>query len=330
QIALEVNMLRNTVFISYPSEDIIIAGTINTAINSMPGNRLDVFLDRENMSSGQRIPDTIQTALRQTVYFVAVATNVSRRNFDWCGQELGFYQGSYDGPGRRETCLYHLSYPDLFAETHNFKVQSLILEHRDQFLDTLVPVEESAFYKFLNGVAELNAELHPPPSPPSYYREIPKWAEFHAKCITEAFFTALQTRVENTWYPQGRIHLSIQKGDFYKDPSVEIPADAEVTLSASMYNIFSTGVPDVIRPMLWGKFGQFLMDTAGSDILAKILADIAVSALPSRADAKGDYVYQAPNQLFYRVLLVKHSVYGNKSRELVFKFDPYFGQGAGR
>ena len=64
----------------------------------------------------------------------------------------------------------------------------------------------------------------------------------------------------------------------------------------------------------------FLKETAGSDILARIVSDIVISALPSKADAKNDYVYQAPDQNFYRVLLVKHSVYGNKRRELILNF----------
>jgi hypothetical protein len=85
-----------------------------------------------------------------------------------------------------------------------------------------------------------------------------------------------------------------------------------------MFNIFSTSVPDNIRPVRWEKFLEFLRDNTGNDILARIISDIAVSALPSRADAKGDYVYQAPNQLFYRVLLVRHSVYGNRRRDMVF------------
>jgi hypothetical protein len=309
---------RNTVFISYPIEDFTIAKSVNMAINAMPGNKLDVFLDQDHLSAGQRIPDTIQQALRKTIYFVAIGTNVLRRNFDWCGLELGFYQGSYDGSERRETCLYDLSFPDLFAETHNFRVKSLRVEHRDQFVDDAVPVNNSDIYNFLIGVADINAELHPPPDKVGYYNDIPAWADSHATSITEAFFTALQTRVENTWYPQGRLEFSIPKGDFYKDTPPDMPPDTTVTLSGSMYNIFSTGVPDNIRPMRLEKFLEFLRDNTGNDILARIILDIAVSALPSRADAKGDYIYQAPNQLFYRVLLVRHSVYGNRRRDMVF------------
>jgi hypothetical protein len=90
----EKTMTRNKVFISYPSEDGIIADSVSAAITKMPGNGLELFLDRIYIKGGARIPDTIRDALKQTVYFVAVGTDVKRRNFDWCGQELGFYQAS--------------------------------------------------------------------------------------------------------------------------------------------------------------------------------------------------------------------------------------------
>ena len=86
-------MARNTVFISYPSEDAVISTQIAGAILSMPENKLSVFLDRENIAGGERIHQTLQQALKETIYFVGVGTNVDRRNFDWCGQELGYYQG---------------------------------------------------------------------------------------------------------------------------------------------------------------------------------------------------------------------------------------------
>jgi hypothetical protein len=63
---------------------------------------------------------------------------------------------------------------------------------------------------------------------------------------------------------------------------------------------------------------HFLREYAGNDVLAGIINDVAISALPSKADAKGDHIYQAPNQLFYRVLLVKHSLYGNRRRDFTF------------
>jgi hypothetical protein len=291
--------------------------TINEAVLKMPEGRLATFLDRENIGGGETIPKRIRDALRETIYFIGVATNVSRRSFDWCGLELGFYQGSFDVPARREGCLYHLSYPQLFTNTKNFKVQSLAKEHRAQFVDSVVKVPDCEIYSFLKDLADLNAKLFPPQDPQTYYNAIPKWCEEYAKIITNAFFATLQTRVEDAWYPQGRINISVENGDFFKT-SKEFPADVEVLLSPTAYNIFSVGIPDAIRPMNWEAFKLLLQGAAGNDILSKILSDVALSALPSKADAKGDSVYQAPNLLFYRVLLVKHSLYGSKRREFTF------------
>jgi hypothetical protein len=127
----------------------------------------------------------------------------------------------------------------------------------------------------------------------------------------------LQTRIKNTWYPQARLELVIKQGEFYKADFPTIPEDAEITLSASFYNIFALAVPTPIKKLSWSSFIELVKESTGSDILAKIVSDIVVSALPAKANAKNDFVFQAPNGMFYRVLLVMHSVYGNKRRDLV-------------
>jgi hypothetical protein len=91
---------------------------------------LRYFLDRIYIKGGARIPDTIRDALKQTIYFVAIGTNVARRNFDWCGQELGFYQASHpDDNDRLETCLYDKTISELFVERKSYKAQSLKQNH---------------------------------------------------------------------------------------------------------------------------------------------------------------------------------------------------------
>jgi hypothetical protein len=310
-------MNRNRVFISYPSDDFRIASAINEAVVRLPEGRLDTFLDKENIGGGEPIPQKIKDALKETIYFVGVATNVSRRSFEWCGLELGFYQGSFDDAARRESCLYHLSFPQIFSTTKNFKVQSLGSEHKEQFLDELVVTSTSEVYAFLEGLAVLNEKLHRPQDSARYWEAIPGWAELYARKITDAFFISLQTRVEDAWYPQGRINIAVENGDFFKSES-EFPNDSQVTLSPTVYNILDIGIPDSIRPMTWAAFKALVTDSAGHDILKRIISDVAMSALPSKANAKSDYVYQGPDQLFYRVLLVKHSVYGSKRREFTF------------
>src|SRR3954467_2235341 len=273
-------MALNILFISYPSEDGIIADSISDAVKAMPENKLEAFLDRLYIKGGQHIPDKIQNALKRTSYFIAVGTDVARRNFDWCGLELGFYEGSHPAEARLETCLYHLTIPGLFAEKVCFKAESLKLEHRGEFGDPVVAPNGSEFFNFLNGVAELNALLHPPSNPSDYWFKVKSWAEQWAGQITDAFFNALQTRIKNTWYPQARLELVIKQGEFYKTDFPTIPEDAEITLSASFYNIFALAVPTPIKKLSWSSFIELVKESTGSDILAKIVSDIVVSALP--------------------------------------------------
>jgi hypothetical protein len=311
---------RNTIFISYPSDDGVIADAVSNAIINMPSNGLDLFLDRVYIKGGARIPDTIRESLKKTIYFVAIGTNVARRNFDWCGQELGFYQATRPDDDRLETCLYDKTIPELFVERKSFKAQSLKPSHLDEFGYPIIATDKSEFYNFLIEIANLNFTMHPPPSPEKYYPDISVWAKKYANDLADSFFTALQSRVKDEWYPQGRLELSITRGDFYKDSTPSVPLDAQASISVSTYKIFKAAAPVTLRLSSWDAFTNYVKDKTGSDVLIRIISDIVISALPDKDEAKNDYVFQAPNEKFYRVLLVKHSVYGDKRRDLIINF----------
>ena len=310
-------MELNTLFISYPSEDMAIAGQVNNAIKALPGNKFDVFLDRNYIKGGQRITNTIEEGLTNTLYFVAIATEVTRNNFDWCGEELGYYRGVHKDKERFETCLYHASIPDLFKDLRCFKAQSTKPEHRMEFGQNIYNVPQTDFYALFKNIAKLHNDIHKADDEQDYWTKVEKWANEWTDNLTQAYFDSLQTRVKDEWYPQGKLEINVSRGDFFRDKVPAIPSDAEVTMAGSMYNIFGVGAPGVPRAESWTEFTQFVIDATGSDTFCKILEDIIISALPRKADAKNDYVFQAPNQRFYRVILVKHSVYGNKRRDFI-------------
>jgi hypothetical protein len=310
-------MDRNKIFISYPSNDGIIAQCVSAAISKMPNGRLEYFLDRIYIKGGARIPDTIREALRQTVYFVAIGTDVLRRNFDWCGQELGFYQASHPDDNRLETCLYDKTIPELFVERKSYKVQALKAEHLDELGFPIIKAAESEIYHFLVRTAELNAELYPPHPPEQYWKDVPKWAEQYACEIADSFLLALQSRVRDEWFPQGRIELSISRGEFYKDNIPSVPLDTQVTMANSAYKLFRAASPASPKTFTWDSFTKYIKEKTGSDQLIRIVSDVIINALPDKDEAKNDYVFQAPNGKFYRVILVKHSVYGDGRRDFV-------------
>ena len=309
-------MDRNIVFISYPHEDAIIAERLMSAVLAMPGNKFETFLDRSYIKGGQNISYTIKEALKRTVYLVAIGTDVTRRNFDWCGQELGYYQGSHPDGDRRETSLYQASIPEIFSETRCFRAQSLLPSQREEFGDPVVPAAESDFHEFLIDLADLHAQRHSPTNHDTWAK-VPGWAEYWTMELASAFFDAAQNREKDTWYPQGRIALSITDGDFYRRADPLIPESTDVLLSGSLYNMLGQSVPESNKARSWSTFARLVIDASGSDTLCRIVNDVVISALPSRAEAKNDYVFQAPNQRFYRVLLVRHTVFGNRRRDFV-------------
>jgi hypothetical protein len=256
----------NTLFISYPSEDMAIAGHVNNAIKDLPGNKFDVFLDRNYIKGGQRITNTIEEGLTSTLYFVAIATEVTRNNFDWCGEELGYYRGVHKDKERFETCLYHASIPDLFKDLRCFKAQSIRPEHRIEFGPSVYKGQQTDFYAFLKNIAKLHNDRHKADDEQDYWTKVEKWANEWTDKLTQTYFESLQTRVKDEWYPQGRLEINASRGDFFRDKIPAIPDDAEVTMAGSMYNIFGVGTPNVPRAESWMEFTQFVTDATGSDM----------------------------------------------------------------
>jgi hypothetical protein len=113
-------------------------------MKAMPDREFEPFQDRTYIAGGENIDDKIAAALDETVYFTAIGTNVSRRNFDWCGEELGYYRRAHPSD-RREVCLFHQSVPDLFTQRKGYRAQSLNPEQEAVLGSPVVQVERSAF-----------------------------------------------------------------------------------------------------------------------------------------------------------------------------------------
>ncbi len=88
-------------------------------------------------------------------------------------------------------------------------------------------------------------------------------------------------------------------------------------MTSTTYSIFGAGAPANQKSYRWSEFAQFMRDKTGGDALSILISDIIISALPDNEQAKNDYVFRAPNGRWYRVILVKHNVYGNKRRDFV-------------
>ena len=110
--------------------------------------------------------------------------------------------------------------------------------------------------------------------------------------------------------------MSILDGDFYLDKAPAIPPDSRVSMLSTTYSIFSAAPPANQKTYHWDEFTNYIRDKTGSDALSVLISDIIITALPDKDQAKNDYIFKAPNGRFYRIILVKHNVYGNKRRDL--------------
>lgn len=323
-----------TIFISYPHEDYVIASKIEAAIKKLEGNRFDVFLDQSFILGGKEITSTIEESLDRTLYFVGVGTPAFRSNFAWCGQELGYFRAvrrrASPKPVEDITCLFHEDVPELFRQYKCFKIVALEDEQRSELGDKS-SVVDAPVYEFLTDIANRHNKLFPAQNAADFFAAASAWATEWSKEITNAYFAALQGRVKEKWYPQARLELEIEDGNFWDASQPEIPASATVKVEAMTYSILGLGVPSGLPRVIksWSEFVEIILLQTGSDTLTKMIRDLILSVLPSKADAHNDFVYQAPNGRYYRIILVMHQVYGNRKREFVINLietlDPNYG-----
>ena len=314
-IDCEERMADSYVFISYPTDDAVIASALHDAIKKMPDRKMEPFLDRAYIAGGENIGEKIAEALDGTVYFTAIGTNVQRRNFDWCGEELGYYRKAHP-ESRREVCLFHDTMPNLFGQRKGYKVQALSEEQEKTLATRTIKVVDCEFYEYFKDLSAKNQELKTQRiQSKEDLEEIDAWAQESAHKLTNSFVEAINNRVRDEWHPQGRIDLTIYNGDFYLDASPTIAANSIVSMANTTYRIFGAASPANSRTYRWDEFIGYIRSKTGSSALTSIMSDIIVSALPDKDQAKNDFVFLAPDGKFYRIILVMHNEYGNKRRD---------------
>jgi hypothetical protein len=314
------------VFISYPSDDDLIAGALYDAFIELDKDRINTFKDTFSIPMGGLIGAYIQEGLKKSHWFIAVGTDAKRQNFSWCGLELGLFTAKQEVANApkdlRTVCIYDRSIPDLFQGRKQTKIVSLSKEHTVDLSEEVFEVEEAPIFELLSEFAE-------------YYREFFRirvdldtltaheaWAKRHSTLITNNYWKSTQSRVRHVWLPQKRIEIHVDNGDFWIKEPRKIPASADVIIDVPTYTVFEIGIPyDPSRnKMKWSEFESKVREKSGSSSLIEMINEIVVSILPDEEKAVNDHVFRAPNGFRYRVILAKHELYGNGKREFVVHF----------
>jgi hypothetical protein len=306
------------IFISYPHEDTSIAQILQAAFLDLDRARLDVFLDRTHIIEGKQISSTILNALTDTVFFIGIGTDVGRGNFAWCGVELGYFLGTNRNKGAHTTCIYHDKVPELFHEYRCVKMMSLEHRHATEFGEAVVAPQHSEIHELLTRIANSLNSKFPQDDAAAFFRRAAEWSLKWSSVITQTYFESLQTRVKGVWYPQKRVAVSVADPDFWRGGRT-IPNDATVELGGPLYGLLDMAVPShtSLSVKTWKDLRDIVHQQTGGDILCELISEVIFSVLPFKAEAQNDLTFIAPDGQRYRVILVRHSVYGNGRRDFV-------------
>ena len=332
-IALEQNF---TLFISHPTEDKAVAKALQDALVDLDRLRVDVFVDQTEIPKGKSIGSYITASLDRANWFIAIGTDVVRSNFSWCGLELGYFTSVRRHKDKTSvTLLYHSQIHELFSDHNNTQVVPITKSHQSELPGPVCNISDTPLYKMFMDIAQSYVDFYPSQSTAakavSLSQKFEGWASESATAVTQSYFEALRQRVKDVWYPQNRLEIRIDDGNFWDTPSGAIPLDSVVEMDVPTFGIFRIAVPASPNraSMTWASFGNAVRRQCGGDNLLQIISEILRSVLPMGADAENDYTFVAPDHVRYRVLLVKHQRYGTNRRDFIINFVPTIRRDAG-
>jgi hypothetical protein len=324
-----------TVFVSHPTEDNAIAKALQDALVDLDRLRVDIFVDQSEIPKGKSIGSYIRASLDRANWFIAIGADAVRSNFSWCGMELGYFTRVQQQRNDTSlTLIYHSQVHDLFAEQNNTQVVPLEPHHRSELPGELRQITDSPLYKLFMDIAQSYVDFYSHGvvnQAVSFREKFIDWASESTRAVTQTYYEALRQRVKEIWYPQNRLEIRIDDGDFWKSTTKTIPMESTLEFDIPTFGIFKLAVPagPTRSPMTWQDFGTMVRRQCGSDALLKIVNEVLCSVLPMGSDAENDLSFVAPDRVRYRVLLVKHQCYGTNRRDFVINFVPTIKRDAG-
>lgn len=306
------------IFISHPHEDLDVAAALREAILELDRSLIDVFLDQSHIAEGKQITATITDALTGASFFIGVGTDASRGPYAWCGLELGYFLAIERNSSPSVACLFHADIPDVFHPYKNIQLVSLLPEHTSEFTSDVTSIDQAPLTSFFKNLSKKFNQIFPAQDPAEFFAHAQEWQRKSSLAVTCAYFKCLQTRVAEIWYPQKR--LEIQVPSRY-EAVAQIPDDATVVIGSPTYSVLNLGFPagsgDQVKKS-WPDFCRLVIRQSGGEHLPRILSEIVQSVLPFASEPQNDLVFLAPNQKRYRIVLVKHQLYGNGRRDFIF------------
>jgi TIR domain len=304
-------------FISYASEDILIATAVAKALReALGGVFAEVNIDRWFLEAGEEFQKQIEEKLERTDIFISLYTG---RVKEWTGWEIGYFERVMRGSQKKRSILamYLNDLPKALARYQGINL-NILEEHLSLSAEEFAAInngvsEEDAAVRFLLSLQERVDENR---VASGFSKATPGENEDPVKCVQMmklAIFNHLRTKVQVTIKPQKQIQIRTTDTAL-KAAHANLPMDAElVPVGNGTMSIFGLGGD---KPRMWK---EFLADIAASEQANSwriAINSVVNSSSGNRIDVdNSQIVISSDGKNTYRVILTSSVRYYDDKRE---------------
>jgi hypothetical protein len=156
-----------------------------------------------------------------------------------------------------------------------------------------------------------------PKDPFKFFDSLRTAANAGAIAVTDAYAKQLNRNAKQSNYPQGRIKVTLDAG-LSPETLANLIKHATVSVYPKTGFVLRIPVSSNTTEISWDALSERMTALSNGPYLTTIMYEIIDDFLPSKYDAKNDYLFKAPDDHSYRVTLVRYEMFGDGRSEFVF------------
>ena len=178
---------------------------------------------------------------------------------------------------------------------------------------------DSGIYRLLAQIGVEASRRRFPKDPITFFESMRVSAETGAIAVTDAYVEQLNRNSKQTRYPQSRLSITFPTGiNPTSLPALIKKATVRIYPKAAFFLKIPGSSEESPAEMEWDAFSDRMKGLSGGPYLPEIMYEIIDAFLPKQYDAKNDYLFQAPENHSFRVILVRYGRFGDGQSEFVF------------
>ena len=326
-----VELPKLHVFISYASEDAVLAQAINAELKTAFSQAIiKTTLDSE-LKLGVDWRSRLEEALADADVLLIVATGRQKFSHSYTGFEVGFFSAS---KRIREKMRHFTSerliipigvlerIPEALSDIESlnltgaltpFLVDEDTLKNRQRFLDSLeTDVAKNPLMKLFMRLKEVVQTLHP--FDDDFAEDFRKKAKESAKRLYMIFFDEFQRRVFIEKYPERKIIVRLPTNALIESFG-DLPPETTVEFMGRSFEVFRIGPPPE-KIITWGSFIQQIPHDDTTTAWTDIIRSLVVTAKRDNFAENRRLLASSDRTRFFRLFVGRSVVYYSGIMEL--------------